>query len=110
MIPVDTQWRLLALLLIKVTIATGIASILMRSARFRQIVFATKRTVKEQVLLGLYFGIPVGIGVMMRAQFGYDIPDLGVEGALLAGLLGGGISGITAGVLAGLPAQFATVH
>ena len=47
---------------------------------------------------------------MMRAQFGYAVPDLGVEGALLAGLLGGGVSGVTAGILAALPAQFAYAH
>src|SRR2546426_1107296 len=91
--------------------ATGIASILIRSSRFKQIVFAAKRTVREQILLGLYIGIPVGIGVMMRTQFDYkNLPDLGVEGALLAGTLGGGVAGVTAGILAALPAQFAHTH
>ncbi len=98
------------MLLVKLSIVTGIASILIRSSRFRQIVFAAKRTVKEQIMLGLYIGIPVGCSVMMRAQFRYEVPDLGVEGALLAGLLGGSVSGITAGILAGLPAQFGFLH
>src|ERR1022692_2007785 len=107
MLPVETQFRLLAMLLIKISIITGIASILMRSARFKEIVFAAKHTVTEQILLGLYIGMPVGIGVMMRAQFGYAIPDLGVEAALLAGVLGGGVSGVTVAILAALPTYFA---
>jgi len=107
MLPVETQFRLLATLLIKISIITGIASILMRSARFKQLVFATKRTVTEQILLGLYIGMPVGIAVMMRAQFGYAIPDLGVEAALLAGVLGGGVAGVTTAILAALPTYFA---
>jgi two-component system LytT family sensor kinase len=107
MLLVDTQFRLLALLLIKVSIVTGIASILMRSARFKQLVFATRHTIKEQFLLGLYVGMPVMIGVMMRAQFRYEIPDLGVEGALLAGVLGGGVAGVTTAILAALPTYFA---
>jgi two-component system LytT family sensor kinase len=104
----ETQFQLLTTLLVKVTLATGIASVLIRSTRFRQVVFAARRTVREQVMLGLYIGLPVAFGVMMRAQFGYlSLPDLSVEGALLAGTLGGGVAGVTAGVLAALPAQFA---
>ncbi len=103
----ETQFQLLATLLIKVTIAIVIASVLIRSARFRQIVFAARRTVREQIMLGLYIGIPVAFFVFLRTQLGYSLPDLSVEGALLAGTLGGGVTGVTAGILAALPAQFA---
>jgi two-component system LytT family sensor kinase len=103
----ETPEQLLAALSAKVAIATAIASILIRSARFRQIVFAARRTVREQIMLGLYIGLPVAFGVMMRTQFDVSLPDLSVEGALLAGTLGGGVAGVTAGIVAALSAQFA---
>src|ERR1022692_3981621 len=104
----ETPETLVAALFAKVLLATAIASILIRSARFRQIVFAARRTVREQIMLGVYIGLPVAFGVMMRTQFGYyTLPDLAVEGALLAGTLGGGVAGVAAGILAALPAQFA---
>lgn len=104
------QFRLLATLLIKISMITAIASILMRSARFKQILFAAKRTVSEQILLGLYIGLPVCFCVILRALGHYALPDLGVEASLLAGLFGGGVSGITVALLAGMPAEFATPH
>ncbi len=103
----ESQFQTLGTLLIKVTIAIIIASVLIRSARFRQIVFAAQRTVREQIMLGLFIGLPVAFFIWMRTQLGYQLPDLDVEGTLLAGTLGGGVAGLTAGIVAALPAQFA---
>jgi two-component system LytT family sensor kinase len=98
----QSQRELLATLLVKVAIIAGIASVLARSGRFKKVLFRDARTPRECAELGAYIGIPVALVMIMR--FRYALPDLGLEGALLAGVLGGYTSGLTAAALAALAA------
>jgi two-component system LytT family sensor kinase len=100
----DAQRLLIANLLVKVGIIAVVAAVLVRSARFKQLVFRDRRSVRENLELGVYLGFPVAVNTLLRAAFRYNLPDVGLEGALLAGVLGGYVSGLTAGVLVALPA------
>src|SRR5438128_210410 len=102
----DAHWQLLATLLVKVGIIASIASVLARSGRFKDLVFRDARSLQECLELGAYIGLPVALVVSMRAQVQYPLPDLGLEAALLAGVLGGHVSGLTAGLLVSLPPLF----
>ena len=102
----ETQRQLIANLLVKVGIITVVAAVLVRSSRFKELVFQDLRSVRENLELGTYLGFPVGVSTLFRAAFRYNLPDVGLEGALLAGVLGGYVSGLTAGLLVALPALF----
>lgn len=102
----ETQRHLIANLFVKVGIIAVVAAVLVRSARFKQLIFRDLRSVRENLELGVYLGFPVGVSTLLRAAFRYNLPDVGLEGALVAGVLGGYVSGLTAGLLAALPALF----
>jgi len=94
---------LLLVLLVKILVAASIASILARFASFKQLVFLSEKTLRDRFLFGLVLGLALLLGVTLRIIFGFPAPDLSLEGAVLAGVLGGSLAGIVAGGLAALP-------
>lgn len=100
----NTREILLLILLVKILAAASIASILARSGYFRRLLFSTERQLSDQLVFGLALGVPLMFGVLLRVLLNYQPPDLGMEGAILAGVLGGPVAGLVAGGLACIPA------
>jgi two-component system LytT family sensor kinase len=99
----------LANLLIKLAVAAAVASILVRSDVLKRALLRDSRTLIQRVQLALGFAAIFGGGVATRVFTGvYKAVDLGLEGSLLAGILGGYVSGLLAGILISLPAMLFT--
>jgi two-component system, LytTR family, sensor kinase len=98
----------LVVLLMKLVVAGSLAAILGRSAAFLRVLMREERTVPQRLQMALLFAVIFGAGVAFRVLTGnsYQSLDLGLEGALLAGVLGGYFTGLVAGVLISLPSMF----
>jgi two-component system LytT family sensor kinase len=96
----------LAVLLMKLAVAASLASILGRSSLFVRMLLREERNMEQQfrfaAILALLFG--AGVAGRVLTENAYLAVDLGLEGALLAGVLGGYFTGLTGGVLISLPA------
>ncbi|MBI4460651.1 MAG: histidine kinase [Acidobacteria bacterium] len=102
--PTTARELLLLVLLVKILAAASIASILGRSASFKQLLFREGKNLHHQFVFGLVLGTALFVGVALRVVLRFPAPDLGLEGAVLAGVLYGNIAGMLAGGLASLPA------
>jgi two-component system, LytTR family, sensor kinase len=93
-------------LLLRVAVAASLASILSRFGAFQRMLMREDRTLVQRVKLALMFWAMYGASVLFRVwnQAKYDAVDLGLEGSLLAGLVGGYVTGLLSGVLISLPA------
>jgi two-component system LytT family sensor kinase len=95
----------LATLLLRVAVAASLASILSRFAAFQRMLMREERTLLQRVQLALSFAAPYGTCVTLRIlNANYQAVDLGLEGSLTAGMVGGYVSGLLAGVLISIPA------
>ena len=86
---IDARELLLLILLVKILAAASIASILARSSYFRRLLFSAEKQLSDQFLFGLVLGVTLMFGVLLRVLLNYQPPDLGLEGAILAGVLAG---------------------
>ncbi len=95
-------------LLVRIAVAASLASIMVRFEAFRGMLMREQRTLNQRMKLALgfsgVFGAGVGIRVLTRS---YSAVDLGLEGSLLAGVVGGYVTGLVSGVLISLPGMFA---
>ncbi len=98
----------LAALLVKVAVAASIASILMRFARIQKWLLRDERSVAERLQLAFTFSVIFGAsaGVRILSHHQYQAIDLALEGAQIAGLLGGYVTGLLTGLLVSLPDMF----
>jgi two-component system LytT family sensor kinase len=98
-------------LLLKLGVMASIASILARSATFKSMLMLENRTLNQRLtlssLLSVVFGASVAVRVLIPK---YQVADLGLEGSLIAGILGGYVTGLVSGVLISLPAMFSGQH
>ena len=84
----------LVILLVKLAVAASLASILVRSNRFKRMLLREERTLNQRFQLALGFASIFGTGVATRVLTGiYKSVDLGLEGSLLSGILGGYVTG-----------------
>ena len=94
-------------LLVKLGVVASLASILVRSSAVQRMLLRESRTLAQRLRLALWFSAifaaSVGTRVAIRT---YQAVDLGLEGSLLAGILGGYVTGLLSGVLISLPAMF----
>lgn len=97
---------LLLVLLVKILAAAAIASIMARFTFFKTLLFIPKRNLQQRLQFGVILGLPLLIGAALRIILAYQAPDLGMEGAILAGVLAGPLAGVVAGALAAFPALF----
>jgi two-component system LytT family sensor kinase len=97
----------LVILMVKLAVAASLASVLTRSARFAQMLMREERTLGQRVQMALASALIFGSGVAARVVTGdgYQAVDLGLEGSLVMGMLGGYVTGLLAGVLISIPAM-----
>ena len=103
--------QFLVSLLVRLGIMAAIASVLARTSRFKSMLMLESRTLNQRLALSLWLSSVFAASVATR-QGGrnYQAADLGLEGSLLAGLLGGYVTGLLSGVLISLPAMFGGEH
>src|SRR5579884_1894712 len=93
-------------LLLKIAVAASLASILSRFGAFQRMLVSEDRTVVQRIRLAVAISAPFAAGVGTRVlNPHYEAVDLGLEGSMLAGLIGGYFSGLLAGVLMSIPAM-----
>ena len=92
-------------LLFKLGVMASIASILARSNRFKSMLMRENRTLNQRLALSVVLAVVFGLSVVIRGvNPTYYASDLGLEGSLLAGILGGYVTGLLSGILISLPA------
>ena len=97
----------LVVLLVKLAVAASLASILARSGGFLRMLMREDRTLPQRLKLMLSISAVVSAGVGIRIlSKGYAAVDLQLEGALLAGILGGYVTGLLSGVLISVACMF----
>ena len=98
---------LLITLLIKMGVATAVASALGRAREFKKLLFREHRSMRETVLLVLFTCIPFALGVYIRCTVkNFMAADLGFEASILIGVIGGRVAGVMGGALLAFPALF----
>jgi two-component system LytT family sensor kinase len=101
------QQQLVMSLLLRVAVAASLASILSRFPAFQRMLMREDRTLVQRVRLALSCSALFGASVATRVlNPNYQAVDLGLEGALIAGMVGGYVTGLLSGVLISLPAVF----
>jgi two-component system, LytTR family, sensor kinase len=99
------QRLILVNLLIKLGVAAAFASALVRSIEFKRLLFREQRTLRQQIYLILWIGIPMALGTWIRiTATSFQAGDLSFETTILLGLIGGRFTGMAGGALIGLPA------
>src|SRR3954447_24596938 len=97
----------LVISLVKLAVAASVASILIRISALRRALMREERTLAQRFHLALGFAATFGAGVATRiVTRSYQAVDLGLEGSLLSGMLGGYFTGLVSGVLISIPAVF----
>ena len=98
----------LVTLFIKIAVSASLASILLRSGQFQRMLMREERTLVQRVEMAFGGALIFGSGVLMRilTKNTYSAIDLGLEGAIAFGMLGGYVTGLLTGVLISLPAMF----
>ncbi len=98
--------QLLMTVLLRVAVAASLASILSRFGAFQRMLMREDRTLVQRVKLALMFWALYGGSVLFRVlnQVKYDAVDLGLEGSLLSGMVGGYVTGLLSGILISIPA------
>lgn len=99
----------IAALLIKVAVSASLASIVMRFGRFQRMLLRNERTLQERLHLALIFSLLFGGSAAVRilSHNQYKAVDLAMEGAIIAGALGGYVSGLLTGIFVSFPDMFA---
>lgn len=94
------------ILLFRVGVASATAALIVRLPRFQRMLGQEERSLDERLLFVLLYGPMVAIGVLTRILLRYEAVDISLEGALVAGLVGGRTTGMMVGTMAALPAFF----
>src|SRR5580698_10413568 len=106
--PAPQDEQVLVFLLVKLAVATSLASILTRSQRFQRMLLREERTLAQRVQMAVVCAVIFSSGVCVRVltKNDYAAVDLGLEGSLVMGMLGGYVTGLLSGVLISIPAMF----
>jgi two-component system LytT family sensor kinase len=103
---VDRQ-LLIVTLLVKAGAAAAIASALVRSKEFKNLLFRERRTLRDTIYFVLFASFPFALGVMIRGFVrNFLAADMAFEAAALIGVIGGPFAGFASGLLVSLPAVF----
>lgn len=98
----------LVILLVKAAVAASVASFLTRFNWFQRMLMREDRTISQRLMMALVCAVIFGAGVATRivTHGGYQAVDLGLEGSLVLGMIGGYVTGLAAGILISIPAMF----
>ena len=98
------QRLVLITLLVKLGVAAAVASALVRSVRFKSLLFREDRTFRQNLLLVLFIGLPFALGVVVRTTVrNFLAADMSFEAAILMGVIGGRLAGAMGGGFVALP-------
>jgi two-component system, LytTR family, sensor kinase len=98
------QRLVLITLLIKLGVAAAVASALVRSKDFKDVLFTEERSLAQKLFLVFFAGTPFALGVFVRGYVhNFLAADLSFEAAMLIGVIGGRLSGALAGAFVSLP-------
>jgi two-component system, LytTR family, sensor kinase len=94
------------ILFVKLAVAVSLASILTRFAPFQRMLMREERTLVQRLQMALVCSAIFAAGVATRVltNNAYQAVDLGLEGSLVMGMLGGYVTGLFSGVLISTPA------
>ena len=96
----------LVVLLLRLAVAASLASVLVRFSSFQRMLMREDRTLVQRLKLSLacsaFFGAGIGTRVLIQT---YQAVDLGLEGSLLSGMIGGYVTGLLSGILISIPAM-----
>jgi two-component system LytT family sensor kinase len=99
--------RHLITLLVKLGVSAAIAGFVIRYGPLRRMLMREGRTLNQRLQLSLWFSGIFGSGVAIRVVVrSYEAVDLGLEGSMLAGVIGGYVTGLVSGILVAVPAMF----
>src|SRR5579885_2034280 len=99
------QRLILINLLIKLGVAAAVASTLVRSLEFKNLLFRDDRSLKQKIYLVLWIAGPLAFGTWFRLSArSFLAGDLSFETAVLLGVVGGRLTGVLGGALVSLPA------
>jgi two-component system LytT family sensor kinase len=103
----DMPEQYLVILFVKLAVSASLAVILARPTPIQRLLLEEDRTLTQRFRLAAVFIVLFGTGVATRvlSRNSYQAVDLGLEGSLLCGLVGGYVTGLTSGVLISLPAM-----
>ena len=95
-------------LLVKLGVAAAVSSALVRSREVQDRLFKEDRNLNDKLVLVLAVGTPFALGVMVRTLVhNFLAADMGLECAILLGVVGGRVSGVLGGSLVAIPALVA---
>jgi two-component system LytT family sensor kinase len=94
----------LTTLLVQMAVLATLATMLVRYARFRQLLLTERRDWPDRLVFIVALGVPLTIGVLSRLLLGYKALDFSLAGPFLAGLVAGPYAGAIVGALVGAPA------
>src|SRR5437868_9740831 len=103
------QRFILVTLLFRLGVVTAVASALVRSRRFHELLFRDDRNLRQKICLFLSVGLPFAlctVGRLMGPK-GFAAGDVTLESTMLMGVIGGRFVGAAGGVLVSLPGLFA---
>jgi two-component system LytT family sensor kinase len=96
---------ILITLLIKLGVAAAIASALVRSREYQNLLFTEERSLAQRTYLVLFTCLPFALGVVVRASTpNFLAADLTFEAVILMGVVGGEFAGVLAGIVCAIPA------
>jgi two-component system LytT family sensor kinase len=99
------QKLILITLLIRLGVVAAIASAVVRSRYFKSILFRNEvRSTRQQIIIVLFVGIPVALGVWVRAVVpNFKAADVAFESAIIVGVMGGRLAGVALAALCAVP-------
>jgi len=96
---------ILITLLIKLGVAAAIASALVRSREYQNLLYTEERSLAQRAYLVLFTSLPFALGVVVRASTpNFLAADLTFEAVILMGVVGGEFAGVFAGIICAIPA------
>jgi two-component system, LytTR family, sensor kinase len=93
-------------LMVKLGLVASMAGFVVRYGPLRETLMLEARTLNQRLRLALWFSAIFTPGVMIRVMVkSYEAVDLGLEGSLLAGVIGGYVTGLISGIVISIPAM-----
>ncbi len=99
------QTLILVTLLLKLGVAAAVASVLVRSRKFKSLLYREDRTLAQKLSFVLFVGVPFALGVVVRVSVrNFLAADLSFESSILMGIIGGRVVGLVGAAFVSLPA------